>query len=411
MIEIKRCRICGKEEFEEVLNLGLQTLTGVFPTTNKNQTISSGPLRLTRCTSPEGCGLVQLANSYSPDEMYGENYGYRSGLNPSMVQHLRHRINDVTERLALVGKEVVIDIGSNDGTSLGFYQSTHTRIGIDPTASKFRKYYPSEVLVVSDFFNSELALEASNSQKASVITAFSMMYDLEDPITFVQDVQNILHKDGLFVFEQSYLPLMIAETAFDTICHEHLEYYGLRQIDYILDKAGLEAIDVEFNDTNGGSFAITAGHIGRYTVSNALTEARVKEQDFWLNAKSIFADFKANTYQAIENLQTFVKTERDAGKRFGGLGASTKGNVILQASKLGPEHIEVIGDVNPDKQGRYTPGSLIPIISETEALEKNLDYYIVFPWHFRNFFSTSLAFQDVTLVFPLPILDFNLPHD
>ncbi len=411
MIEVTRCRICGEKDFEEVVDLGHQTLTGVFPKKSGDDSISSGPLRLVRCISRIGCGLVQLANSYSADEMYGANYGYRSGLNPSMVRHLQHRASDVASRLALRGDEVVIDIGSNDGTTLGFYPATHTRIGIDPTASKFEEYYPSGVQIVPNFFDSTRALGASNGKRASIITAFSMMYDLEDPISFVRDVAEVLDPDGFFVFEQSYLPLMIAGTAFDTICHEHLEYYGLKQIDYILEKAGLEAVDVEFNDVNGGSFAITASHLGRHKISSVLIDARQSEQNFWMNANSIFEDFKVKTYEAIQSLRDFIKTEQDAGKRFGGLGASTKGNVILQAAMLGPEHIELIGDVNPDKHGRYTPGTSIPIVSESIALEKKLDYYIVFPWHFRDFFVKSQNFQDVVLVFPLPILTLNKPND
>jgi NDP-4-keto-2,6-dideoxyhexose 3-C-methyltransferase len=390
--------------FETVLDLGEQYLTGVFPKTKESQTLSKGPLHLVRCCETDGCGLVQLSSSFDPSEMYGDNYGYRSGLNPSMVRHLKSRADKITRRISLADSDVVMDIGSNDGTTLGFYSGHLTRVGIDPTAQKFRHFYPSDCLVAAEFFTADLALSITNGRQAKVISAFSMMYDLEQPVDFVKQVARVLDADGIFVFEQSYLPLMLERTAFDTICHEHLEYYAMRQIDWILRAAGLEAIDVELNDVNGGSFAVTAAHDSRFMPSEKVAELRRSEERLWSDPRTPLGKFSKQSREAIRALQEFVTAQRAKGNRIAGLGASTKGNVLLQAAELGPEYISVIGDVNPDKEGRVTPGSWIPIVSEADALAGNFDYYLVLPWHFKEFFLQSPVFTGRRLVFPLPKL-------
>lgn len=334
--------------------------------------------------------------------MYGENYGYRSGLNPTMVQHLEHRVADVLRRQELAAGDVVIDIGSNDGTTLSFFPRECVRIGIDPTAKKFRDYYQGGVIGVDDFFSEVTALRASGGRKARVVTAFSMMYDLEEPLRFTREVANVLREDGLFVFEQSYLPLMLDRTAFDTICHEHLEYYSLRQIDWILGSVDMEVIDVELNDVNGGSFAVVAAHQGRYRISPEVLRIRETEALFWKSISERLDAFRVATAQALSELVSFVHAERTKGKTLAALGASTKGNVLLQAAGLGEREISQVGDVNAYKHGRFTPGTGIPIVSEEVALSLNHDFYIVLPWHFRNFFETAHQFHGRTLVFPLP---------
>lgn len=405
MAKIIQCRICGGSPLELVIDLGCQALTGIFPRNQQLDDFPSGSLRLVRCVSNEGCGLVQLEHNFDPKLLYGENYGYRSGLNTSMVAHLRERVSVVSQRVMLSDGDVVIDIGSNDGTTLGFYSPNLTRIGIDPTAAKFREHYPPATTVVSDFFSASTALGASKGKKAKAITSFSMMYDLENPQLFVNEVAEVLASDGVWMFEQSYLPLMLERTAFDTICHEHLEYYGMRQIDWLLARSGLEAIDVELNDINGGSFSVIAAHKGTFSAASSVEQVRAREQALWKNAQVAFSEFAIATHQASDNLKAFVQTQLASGKTIAALGASTKGNVLLQFAGFTGADIAVIGEVNPDKYGCVTPGSWIPIVSQEEALRKSFDFYIVLPWHFRDFFLNSDAFSGHSLVFPLPILD------
>lgn len=401
---ISRCRICGGNELSEVLDLGVQYLTGVFPRQRAINQLTRGPLKLVRCTGNGGCGLVQLADSYDAAEMYGANYGYRSGLNSTMVKHLSHRILSICAQVNLRNGDVVVDIGSNDGTSLSFYPSQLVRIGIDPTAPKFTTHYPTGAIQIPKFFSRAAALEASGGKKAMVITAFSMLYDLENPVEFVKEVAETLHSGGLFVFEQSYLPLMLERVAFDTICHEHIEYYGIRQIDWMLNEANLETVEVELNDVNGGSLAVTAAHRGTMPISPRVHHLRNEEAKMWRLGNAPFEHFESETWRAIATLKEFIVSGIQDGKTFGAFGASTKGNVLLQTAAIGPELIRVIGDVNPDKYGCVTPGSWIPIVSEEEALEESLDYYIVLPWHFKEFFVSSQKYTGRNLIFPLPEL-------
>lgn len=402
--EINRCRICDGTGFETVVDLGWQAITGIFPREADTDRFPGGPLKLIRCVSNDGCGLVQLAHSFDPNQMYGDNYGYRSGLNTSMIDHLRSRVNQITARLTLKTGDVVIDIGSNDGTTLSFYSHTLTRIGIDPTASKFELFYPPAAIAIPEFFSAKTALRASEGRQARVVTSFSMMYDLENPQSFVNEVAAILAPGGIWVLEQSYLPLMLERNAFDTICHEHIEYYGLRQIDWLLEKAGLEVIEVELNDVNGGSFAVTAAHKGTFPVAESVRRLRLNEKSLLDNSRQRFSEFAEATRQCSEAIKTFVQTQIASGKSVAGLGASTKGNVLLQYAGLTTSEISVIGDVNPDKYGCVTPGTWIPIKPQKEVLDQNHDYYIVLPWHFRKFFETSPMFINRRLVFPLPHL-------
>lgn len=404
MVQIDCCRICSGSDFELVIDLGWQALTGIFPRNPETDEFPRGPLRLIRCVSEEGCGLVQLEHNFDQNVLYGENYGYRSGLNVSMVKHLQERVAELSGRLSLNDGDVVLDIGSNDGTTLGFYPPSLTRIGIDPTAAKFQNFYPLGAIAIPSFFTAVAVLSASGGRQAKAVTSFSMMYDLEHPRAFVTEVAAVLALDGVWVFEQSYLPLMLERTAFDTICHEHLEYYGIRQIDWLLEEAGLEVIDVELNDVNGGSFAVTAAHKGVFSVAESVKQIRLKEQTLWNNARQRFSEFAEATKQSADALRIFVQTQIAIGNSVAGLGASTKGNVLLQFSGLTASEVSVIGDVNPDKYGCVTPGTWIPIRPQDEVLNQNHDYYIVLPWHFREFFEVSPIFLGRRLVFPLPKL-------
>jgi hypothetical protein len=322
-----------------------------------------------------------------------------------MVRHLENRVRDIESRIKSEAGDVVIDIGSNDGTTLSFFSDSMTRIGIDPTSDKYRRYYPSGALIAADFFSSELALSLSGGRLAKVITSVAMMYDLEDPENFVRDVASVLGRDGIWMFEQSYLPLMLENVAYDTICHEHIEYYGLRQIDWLLNQSGMEVIDVELNDINGGSFAVVAAHKGVYPISENVSRVRISESNLWNSVDRVLFDFAANTRSRASELRSFVNEQLSLGKTFAALGASTKGNILLHYSGLSRDAISVVGEVNPDKYGCFTPGTWIPIVSEDDALDKNFDYYIVLPWHFKDFFLKSPKFYKKTLVFPLPIFE------
>ena len=407
--KITSCRLCGNTNLVCVIDLGIQYLTGCFPMTIASQTLTNGPLRLVKCHGgPDGCGLLQLEHSYEPGEMYGNDYGYRSGLNFNMVKHLSAKVNAILNRVNLSVGDLVIDIGSNDGTTLGQYPQDLLLLGIDPTGAKFRSYYKSHIHLIPDFFTEKLVSAKFPGKKAKVVTSFSMLYDLEAPLSFAQDIASILDPDtGIWIFEQSYMPLMLEKLAFDTICHEHLEYYAMKQIVWLLDKAGLKIIDVELNDVNGGSFSVVAAlkdsvHKEDQQKTKDLLENEVR---LGLSTLDPYYEFVRRLIIACQELKEFISKARKEGKRVCGLGASTKGNVLLQYCGFTDNDIEVIAEVNKDKFGAFTPGSWIQIDDEIKVLNSNPDYLLVLPWHFRDFFIKSPIFKGQRLLFPLPTLD------
>lgn len=405
---ISSCRLCGNHDLASILDLGNQFLTGVFPEPSTAMDVARGPLELVKCHGPESvCGLLQLAHTYPPEMMYGTTYGYRSGLNPLMVKHLVDLGADALSRVTLEEGDYAIDIGSNDGTLLNSFPNSLRLVGIDPSAGKFKDYYRPEVEIVTDFFSKASITRAIGDSKAKIITSVAMMYDLDDPIEFASDIASILHTDGIWIFEQSYMPSMITNNSFDTICHEHIEYYGLAQIVWMLSAAELKVVDVVLNSANGGSLRVYACHksSNAHKVTNAVGALTAKEVDGKFETLEPFHRFGRQVRKTGDDIREFLVSTRESGQRVIGLGASTKGNVILQYVGASRELITEIGDVNPDKYGCVTPGSWIPIVPENTALNENADVYLVLPWHFRSHFTTNERYRGRNLCFPLPSLE------
>lgn len=401
------CRVCGNKTLYKAMDFGNQKLTGVFPDNQDSmEKLSSGVISLVKCDDElnnEFCGLLQIENSFDPDEMYGDTYGYCSSLNPSMVSHLQSKIDKITQNYNLNSGDLVVDIGSNDATSLKRYSADLRRVGVDPTGAKFKEMYGEEITLIPEFFEKKV-LSENGFEKAKVITSFSMFYDLEDPVTFAKDVESSLAEDGVWVFEQSYLPLMLETNSFDTACHEHVEYYSMKCIDFILNKANLKVIDHEFNDINGGSISVTAAKLSsEYPLDSNLKETLESESLIYgLQKKSTYKDFMSRVDQNGIELKSLLDRLNHAGKKIAGLGASTKGNVLLQYYGISSNDIKVIGEVNSDKFGSFTPGTGIPIISEDKLIEDGFEYFLVLPWHFKDFFLSLEKLKGKKLIFPLP---------
>ncbi len=405
--EISVCRICGTKNLESILDLGVQALASRFPRKGEPDP-PQAPLVLVRCTH---CGLVQLLHSVTPGELYTPGYGYKSGGNTTMQAHLAGLARWVEERCPLKTGDIIVDIGSNDGTLLkSFATPGLRRIGIDPIAGKFRDQYPNDVQLHESFFSAETYRIVSGGGKAKVATSIAMFYDLESPMDFVAAVKAALLPDGIWVLEQSYLPTMLEANAFDTICHEHLEYYALRQIEYLADTSGMRVFDVELNSCNGGSFrlAVCQRDAPHATREDRIGRLRKLEGKLKLDTRAPYDAFKRRIDKVCEKLRTFVAAERRAGKTFYLYGASTKGNTLLQYCKLDASKIVAAAERNPEKWGCRTPLTGIPIHSEEECRAARPDYFLVLPWHFRNEFverEAEFLRSGGKLVFPLPDLE------
>ncbi len=405
--EINECRVCKSKELHAILSLKDQYLTGVFPKSKVHNQLTKGPVDLVLCCN---CGLLQLKQSYSLEEMYGDNYGYRSGLNSSMVQHLTRKINSLERLVDLSESDLVIDIGSNDATSLNAYRTKCTKVGIDPTGEKFAQYYTNDIKLIPDFFNAESFTKEFGDRKAKIITSIAMFYDLEDPLKFVNDIYKCLSDDGIWHFEQSYMPSMLRTTSYDTICHEHLEFYSFGVIKTMLEKCGLKVIDVITNSINGGSFAVTASKQNSgYKENKPIINWMLKqEKDMELDTLKPYQEFSSKVFKHRENLRYLIENLIADGKKVIGYGASTKGNVLLQFCGLTSFHIPCIAEVNKDKFGSYTPGSAIPIVSEQEAKAMKPDYFLVLPWHFKhNILEREREYieRGGKFIFPLPEIE------
>jgi hypothetical protein len=406
--EINKCRISNGFRLTSVLNLGDQYLTGVFPKSKKEK-VSKGPLEL---VWSEESALLQLKHSFPLDEMYGNNYGYRSGLNQSMVNHLTQKIKYLSTIVPLNPNDLVLDIGSNDATLLKAYgRNDIIRVGIDPTGNKFTDYYTDGIILIDEFFPTVKFMSNFKGQKAKVITSIAMFYDLEDPLEFVESITENLDDDGIWHLEQSYLPSMLKTNAYDTICHEHLEYYSLGNIKYLLEKCGLKIVDVQINDINGGSFAVTAIHKKSKNISENIPVIEwllAQEERMGLNTLKPFHDFEERVYKHRTDLRELILSLNADGKKIIGYGASTKGNVMLQFCGFTENEIPYIAEVNENKFGCFTPGTHIPIISEKEARAMDPDYYLVLPWHFKhNILEREKKYRASggKFIFPLPYIE------
>jgi hypothetical protein len=381
-------------------------LTGVFPK-SKEEKITRGPVDLVWC--PDS-GLLQMKQTYNLEEMYGDNYGYRSGLNSSMVSHLKQKIKTLENIVKLNDSDLVIDIGSNDATSLKSYKGNHRKVGIDPTGKKFKQFYTNDITLIPDFFTAEKFRMLFPNEKAKVITSIAMFYDLESPLDFVRDIASCLEDEGIWHFEQSYMPSMLKTNSYDTICHEHLEFYSLKVVKNMLSKHGLRIIDVQMNSINGGSFAVTAckekaTYISNEPIINWLLQ---QEDQMGLETSKPYIEFAERAFLHKKNLVELIDALVKDGKKVFGYGASTKGNVLLQFCNLTAKHIPYIAEVNEEKYGSYTPGSHIPIISEKEAKAMKPDYFLVLPWHFKNNIMArekEFLANGGKFIFPLPEIE------
>jgi hypothetical protein len=390
-----------------VLDLGDLAYSGTFPL--DGEAVPTAPVRLASCPC---CGLLQLAESPDPALMYGENYGYRSGLNASMVAHLTRKARGLERMLDLQPGDRVLDIGANDGTLLRAYSTPRlNRIAIDPTLRKWAEFYDRDdwIAQVPDFFTADLYWAVA-PRPARLVTSVAMFYDLPDPVAFARDVASILADDGLWHVEVAYAPQMLRTGAYDGICHEHLEYYSLATLLGIADRAGLYAVDVSTNGTNGGSLAVTLAKKGsvRRRECDTTSHLLAAETRSGVNGPLAWAGFADTVRQRQRDLLGLLTTLRVNGRTISALGASTKGNILLQSSGIGTQLVDRIGEVNPDKFGRVTPGTGIPIVAEAEVLGARPDYLLVLPWHFREGLTARLSgyiADGGRVIYPLPDIE------
>ena len=354
----------------------------------------------------KSCRLPQLLHNYNLKELYNEDYGYRSGINQTMINHLTGITKEIKKIVKFNTGDYVLDIASNDGTLLKSYKSSKINyVGIDPTITQFKKYYPKNYKTKAALFSKQKYLSLSKKQKAKVITSIAMLYDVWNPNKFVSDIKDILSEDGIWVMEMYYLPILLKYNAYDSICHEHITYLSLNHINYLCEKNNLRIFKVSLNKMNCGSVRYFICHKSAKFRSNFNSIQKCKKLEKILSNDKCFYNFKRKIQSLSKKLHFIIKNFRKKEKIVHIYGASTKGNILIQYSKLDVRNISFAADRNPLKWNRKMPGSNIPIISENDSKAQNPDIYLVCPWHFKKEFikrEKKFLLKGGKLIFPLP---------
>ena len=408
MAKIKFCRNCKSMKFENLFSLGKLSFTGKF--SNKlNNNIPKDYINLIKCKK---CNLVQLDRNFNPNYLYGSDYGYRSGINKTMTDHLLSISNKLSKLTNLKNIDLVLDIASNDATLLNSYKTRNIiKVGIDPILKKYKKFYKYINFKIPNFFSQKTILQAGISQKFKIITACAVFYDIKHPNRFLADISNLLdQQEGIFYLEFQDLLSIIKFNLFDTICHEHIAYYSLEVVQKMLKKNNLKLIDVFKNNINGGSLSLVISHNkSKYRLNNLrINKLVLEEQRYNLKNKKTYYNFYKKINLIKKKLFDFILKLTLSKKTIHGYGASTKGNVLLQYFEINKEYIPYIADRNPDKNNLYTPGSKIKIINEKKSRSMIPDYYLVLPWHFKNEIlkrEKKIRKIGTKFIFPLPKLE------
>ncbi len=401
---IKKCRFCKSTKFNEIVDLGNQPLSGVFPNIGSKDP-PKGKLILIKCKK---CNLIQLKHSASINKMYGSDYGYNSSLSKLMVSHLKLEFNNLIKYIKSKGDISVLDIGSNDGTFLSFYKKNVFKLGIDPSGDRFlKKYKKNDSNLISDFFSYDKIYNKYPNLKFDIITSYAMFYDIEDPLKFCKDITKLLKQNGIWNLELSYLPLLIQNMTYDQICHEHVTYYDLTMLRKILLKAKIKILDVSFNEINGGSFNIICSKISSKLKSNKKKIEEIIKKEAKLYHENDLSSFSSRMENSSKIIREYLNILKENKKTVIGYGASTKGNIVLNYSKIDNKLLQYICDQNPFKLKKITPGSRIKIISKEKMRKLRCNYLFVLIWPFRK----EVISQEITfikkggkLIFPLPLL-------
>lgn len=371
---VKKCLLCKNTKLISVFNIGNLFVSNFV----KKKYIKKGvrsPLNLLYCKK---CTLIQLSHIAPQELMYRRFYWYKSGVTKTMRDGLKELYQSTIKHIELKKKDIVLDIGANDGTLLKYYKKNYTTIGCEPAKNLIKSLKRNCHYIIDNFWSYEnifKLIKKHKLNKPKIITAIGMFYDLENPNKFIKDAAKSLHKDGIFVAQLMCLKSMIEKNDIGNICHEHIEFYSLKSLKYLFENNGLEIFKLEENDINGGSYRIYCRKFSKGSI-------KLKNENISLMMKQFAKRAKQNKNKIVN----FIKNHKRLGKKIYLYGASTKGNTVLQYYNLNSQDIPYAAERSPEKWNKYTVGTGIKIISEKKARELNPDYFFVTPWGFINEF-------------------------
>lgn len=402
---IESCRICGSTDLTRVMDFGAQYLATVFVSDNANHGLSDMrvPLSTVLCSS---CGLLQLEQTVDRSLLFSE-YFYRSGTNPMMRTELKDIVEEVCEKYP-EGKGVFLDIGCNDGSLLSVVPDRFKRIGIEPAKNISWVHLDPSITVRNDFFSNKVLLEESDGQLCQIITSIAMLYSVDHLTEIVSEIKSVLAEDGIWCIQVSYLPTMLESMSFYDICHEHLYYFSLDALSNLLERSGLKVIDGSLNEVNGGSLRVFVVHQDDpRSESQHVKDIRTSEENWALQDVKTYKKFFQEVLDLKERTTGFLQRENEKGNLVIGLGASTKGNVLLQFFEIDKNLLPYISERNPEKVSLRTLGTDIELVSEADARKLKPDYMLVLIWFFKDEIirrEKDYLDQGGKLLFPMPYL-------
>ena len=401
-MKIKHCRNCKNTELFDLFSLGKISFTGKFPNTIR-QNVPKAYLNVLMCKK---CKLVQLDRNFDLNYLYGKSYGYRTGINKTMTDHVKKIVRKCSALVKLKSKQYVLDIGSNDATLLNFYPNDIIKVGVDPLVNKYKKFYKKINYKISNFFKIKDIEKIKIKKKFKIISALSVFYDLRDPNKFIKEIKKILDDKGVFVLEHVDLYYIIKNNIFDTICHEHLVFYSTKIIIEMMKNNGLKVFNHEYNEINGGSSRYYICHSKtNFKVSKNINKVLLRENLQGIELKKTYKLFFTKILNEKIKLIKLIKKIKNEEQDIHGYGASTKGNVLLQFYNINNKVVNYIADRNPLKWNSFTPGTRIKIISESQSRKIKPHFYLVLPWHFKNEIlirEKNIRKKGTKFIFPLP---------
>ena len=398
--KIKKCRISDDKNLIKIGKLGDFSLTGTF-NRKKKKFEKKTPIELVFSQKSK---LLQLAHNYNEKKLFGKNYGYRSNLNQSMVSHLKKKRDSLIKIAKPQKNDLILDIGSNDGTLLNLFTNKFKRFGVDPTARKFKKYYQNDIKIIPKILKNNIL---GKNKKFKLITSVAMFYDLRNPLSFCKQVENYLDKNGIFHVEVAYLPDILKLFSFDTFCQEHLTYFSFTSFNNLIKQTNLKIIDYQRNGINGGSinFNIAFKNSKYKSKKFKLKQLLNLENKLGVDSPKTLKKFYKDLIYKAQKINTTILEIKKKNKKIYGYGASTKGNVLLQLCNLDSSLIDGIYDINREKFNLFTPGSNIKIISEKKIKLNQNDYILLLIWHFKKSILQNFKkynFKNTKYIWPFP---------
>ena len=402
------CRHCNKTLTHTFLDLGSAPPSNAY--VSKDELLQPEkyfPLKVKVC---DNCWLVQTEDYAEAGELFNDDYAYFSSTSSGWVSHAKRYVEDIVERLSLDHESYVIEVASNDGYLLkNFITKGIPCLGIEPTASTAEASKKLGIPVLQEFFGNNLGMRlATRNQKADLILGNNVYAHVPDINDFTKGLKAALKPEGTVTLEFPHLLNLLEHNQFDTVYHEHFSYLSLYTVSQIFKKAGLKIFDVEKISTHGGSIRIFGCHIEHEcAISTRVEDLLSEEKDSGLQSLDLYLKFQVKADKVKDDFLLFLLEQKKLGNKVAAYGAAAKGNTLLNYAGVKPDLISFICDAALAKQGKYMPGSHIPILPPEELFSNKLDYIVILPWNIAAEVkeqNNTLVVQGVKFVTAVPVL-------